>query len=395
MAWRLNESVVRGEIDNREPGRVRGAIWLAGRNESIVLELKGNCLRDVAGCLVAFENLQPRAAEPIHLAAVQRGAAGDITASRKVRVLEHPIQDVPRRIEDGEKPAEHWANAFYLEWFGENDGRVVIESVNYRVTVSAPAWTMSVQAEQAQAAANHDALNEWLGRIAATLSSAQSKDAWTDTSKPRDEFEWEKALRESDELTDQFCRAFNQYADHPNRDELIAREMGWDQDAAASGPHGKLPWEIPDEAFENQAPQTPNPATEGKDWIRDNEGEIHHPLCHAAIIGALAMRCTAQDRGWLEADPAVAEMLFQFQMMSAKLVGALDGLAYDDDPDCGFVVACLKRALHHLHQSMAAQNQAVANGAADREWLKNCRAVMLPLREQILAQMQRFRNHSK
>ena len=34
MAWRIEEQVLRGEIDNRTPGRVIGKIWLFGREEA-------------------------------------------------------------------------------------------------------------------------------------------------------------------------------------------------------------------------------------------------------------------------------------------------------------------------------------------------------------------------
>ena len=39
MAWRIDESVVRGEIDNRVEGRVTGRIWFVGLDEPVELEL--------------------------------------------------------------------------------------------------------------------------------------------------------------------------------------------------------------------------------------------------------------------------------------------------------------------------------------------------------------------
>ena len=54
MAFRIHDSVVRGEIDNRVKGIVRGKIWVEGRSEPVVLELKGNAWPDLAGCLLSF-----------------------------------------------------------------------------------------------------------------------------------------------------------------------------------------------------------------------------------------------------------------------------------------------------------------------------------------------------
>ena len=87
MAFRIHDSVVRGEIDNRVKGIVRGKIWVEGRAEPVVLELQGNAWPDLAGCLLAFTNPQQRVPHP-HLDSlhpIQRGSIGDLTASRKVR----------------------------------------------------------------------------------------------------------------------------------------------------------------------------------------------------------------------------------------------------------------------------------------------------------------------
>lgn len=61
MAWRLRESVVKGEIDNRDRGHVRGSIWLVGRQKPIALDLSGNCLRDLAGRVVSHRIRQRKA----------------------------------------------------------------------------------------------------------------------------------------------------------------------------------------------------------------------------------------------------------------------------------------------------------------------------------------------
>ena len=105
MAFRIHDSVVRGEIDNRVKGVVRGKIWVEGRAEPVVLELKGNAWPDLAGCLLTFTNPQKRIPHPdldsFH--PVQRGTIGDLTASRKVRVFDIPhagsLSDVQTRRE--------------------------------------------------------------------------------------------------------------------------------------------------------------------------------------------------------------------------------------------------------------------------------------------------------
>ena len=72
MAFRIHNSVVRGEIDNRVKGVVRGKIWIAGRPEPVALELAGNAWPDLAGCLLTFSNPLPPIPHPAHCFAESR-----------------------------------------------------------------------------------------------------------------------------------------------------------------------------------------------------------------------------------------------------------------------------------------------------------------------------------
>ena len=153
MAFRIHDSVVRGEIDNRVKGVVRGKIWVEGRAEPVMLELKGNACPDLAGCLLTFTN--PLKRVPHHgldtLHPVQRGTIGDLTASRKVRVFDVPMQEAIGCAPPREKPPEHMANCLYLEWFSEANGRVVIESADYELNISAPEWRMTPEENEQRA----------------------------------------------------------------------------------------------------------------------------------------------------------------------------------------------------------------------------------------------------
>ncbi|MFZ4598841.1 MAG: hypothetical protein ACOYNN_09375, partial [Terrimicrobiaceae bacterium] len=43
-----------------------------------------------------------------------------------------------------------------------------------------------------------------------------------------DEYDWEKFLQEQDRTTEKYFNLLEKFMDHPDRDALIAREMGWD-----------------------------------------------------------------------------------------------------------------------------------------------------------------------
>ncbi len=79
MAFRIHDSVVRGEIDNRVKGIVRGKIWVEGRAEPVVLELKGNAWPDLAGCLLTFTNPQKRSRISISIRCIRFSAAPSAT----------------------------------------------------------------------------------------------------------------------------------------------------------------------------------------------------------------------------------------------------------------------------------------------------------------------------
>src|SRR2546425_1073545 len=118
MAWRIHDSVIRGEIDNREKGRVRGKLWLNGLAKPIALDLEGNACPDLAGCLLKFKN--PAKTFPVRkkprFDPIQRGRIGNLSASQKVRVFTIPEHEALAMIDRGEKPPERMANALYLEW---------------------------------------------------------------------------------------------------------------------------------------------------------------------------------------------------------------------------------------------------------------------------------------
>src|SRR5438105_2756047 len=153
MAFRIHDSVVRGEIDNRIKGLFRGNICVEGRPEPVTLELQVNAHPDLAGCLLTFTNPSKPIPHPHldNLTSVQRGMAGDLTAARKVRVFDLPVEEAYAMLKRKVKPPEHLANSLYLEWFSQSNGRVVIESADYQLTISAPQWQLTAEENEQRA----------------------------------------------------------------------------------------------------------------------------------------------------------------------------------------------------------------------------------------------------
>jgi hypothetical protein len=393
MAWRIHDCVRKGEIDNRRRGHVRGKIWLVGRDEPVTLDLSGNCSRDLAGCVVRFKNPRAKSVpeEHVDLAPKQTGVSGEITASRKIRVFDVPLEEALRLTKEGKAPPEHMGNCFYIEWFSETNGRVVIESTEYKTDISAPGWRLLPNEEQEQIAATHQAMRDWLDRLDESLQQRR-EDFDPDEEKPLDEFGYEKFMRESDARTDKYMELLKKYQGHPDQEKIVAREMGWTwlEEALEADERGALP---PREEIE--VPElVPDSLTEGTDWLCDEEGHIQHPLTKRAFESAMAMWHYCDERGLLgeDGDNDLHEMIFQFQTTGAKIAGALNGLAYDEDlRDGGFIVAALKRALNYLHKSIAAAEKVENKNLLDSERMKSFRGDLFDIREEILSLMKRFR----
>ncbi len=186
MAWRIDEAVIRGEIDNRLRGRVTGRIWFAGRAEPVALDLAGNCWRDLAGRRLEFANPEPQPGLPESFAARQTGSTGDITASRKVKVPDIPLDQIGEYYAARKPFPWHWGNSLYLEWFSARNGRVVIESASYVLKiVGDPAWEMTPEQETEQRKANGEAITGFMNEL--TEAAADEPDEFTEENEGNEE----------------------------------------------------------------------------------------------------------------------------------------------------------------------------------------------------------------
>lgn len=327
MAWRIHDSVIRGEVDNRTKGVVRGRIWLEGRAEPLELELTGNAQADLAGCVLTFSNPLPRIKHP-HLdgfKAEQRGTVGDITASRKVRVMEIPMPEAYLMKKRGEFVPEHMANCLYLEWFSDANGRVVIESADYELTVSAPEWRLTPEEDSQRAEDAAAGFEGFMGKLGAAIEEQQKGQKDPETEE-WDEHDFEKFMKESDARTDKYMELLDKYGDSDEAEERIAREMGWDQEFTPEEAAERREWieemnAAAESALDEPEPE-PDPTREGIDWIRTEDGDIVHPLQHRCFESAIKVWHVVKALGEGKfSDPDVVQFVSEFQITSAKLAG--------------------------------------------------------------------------
>jgi len=397
MAFRLHDSVVRGEIDNRSKGIVRGKIWLEGRPEPVTLELKGNAHSDLAGCLLTFTNPLKRIPHP-HLDSlnlIQRGSIGDLTASRKVRVLDIPLDEADAMLKLEAKPTEQMANSLYLEWFSEANGRVVIESADYELTISAPEWQMTPEEDEERARQAAAGMDGFVQKLTGAIEQHQRGQKnpeieWT-------EHDYEKFLKECDARTDKYGELLDQYGDSDEAEEKIAKEMGWSreltEDEAAEEQKRIEEMNRACEEALNEPPPEPDPHREGIDWIRTEAGDLCHPLQHRCFESGIKFWNQADELGLEKlGDKNLDQFICEFQTTSVKLGGALGGIAngrgYRDN---SFTVAYLKRALDHLHKAQAGLEAVAPKKLLPDKMVSEARKELFEIREGILELMNEFR----
>ncbi|MGF1450523.1 MAG: hypothetical protein ACFB21_00435, partial [Opitutales bacterium] len=150
---------------------------LAGFSEPVTLALSGCPWRDLAGHRLNFTNRKPPVVAEHSLSRRQVGCVGDITASRKVRVPDCSIEEMLRLSKLAQSFPWHWDNSLYLEWYSETNGRVVIETVDYALTVTGEAtWRMTEADEAEQRQRNEAAMARFFEQVAEALEQQERED---------------------------------------------------------------------------------------------------------------------------------------------------------------------------------------------------------------------------
>jgi hypothetical protein len=390
MAWRIHDHVLRGEIDNRVRGRVTGTIWLQGSDIPLSLALEGNCYPDLAGCLLRFENPSPVPLKTAPPAPRQKGAAGDITAARKVRVFDIPFEEAYALIKAGGKPPEHMANSLYLEWYSSLNGRIVVESADYRLEISEPVWRFTA-----------DELAERERRMAEGEDSLVTRIELEDDGEPWDEFRAEQFLRNSDMVGEKYRLLLEKYRDHPDGERIIAHEMGWtwleeELDARQSGEvsGGARANEEAFEGAEDFEETPPDPDREGIDRVHDDGERVIHPVAKRArdlLDPLLDVLKTAGDEH-TPGDEPFFDFVDEFMTVSVKLCAHLGFIARPNlSGDSGLLIAWLKRDLDILNKTLAALAKLDGHPRLSAERQAFYRSELFAVREDVLEIIARLR----
>jgi hypothetical protein len=195
-----------------------------------------------------------------------------------------------------------------------------------------------------------------------------------------DEYQWERFLQQQDGKTEKYMQLLETYLDDPDRDEIIAREMGWTQLLDAND------WSAEVDALLDGTDEDETPmenVTAATEAFEDND------LYRAAFALTIWIDRLFDQNAFLQNDPAAVKLATHAALASAKLAAALSG---DNLDEIGMTIAYLKRALKAITISMEAAAQLRKHaGQISRSQYAVLQQRLFRVRDGIIALMGEYR----
>ncbi len=200
-----------------------------------------------------------------------------------------------------------------------------------------------------------------------------------------DEYQWERFLQQQDRKTEQYFQLFEKYQDHPDRDEIIAREMGWNHsdDDDEDAPD----WLVTDADSEDEPERE-----ESDDESEDEDAELDELQQSPVYMQSMELNrrvfMLVEEREVLKDHPVAVELATRVAICGAKLAAALCG---DDLSEVGMTIAYLKRSLKAANDALGAASRLRKSGLIDDDDLASVTDLLFPIRECIVDMMGEFR----
>jgi hypothetical protein len=170
--------------------------------------------------------------------------------------------------------------------------------------------------------------------------------------------------------------------DDPQRDEIIAREMGWTQLLDAKD------WSAEVDALLDEDPEQEDDL-EPEQGAKSVETFEEHSLYRAAFALTIWIDQLFDQKPLLQNEPAAIKLATHSALASAKLAAALSG---DDVDEIGMTIAYLKRALKAITISMDAAAQLLSEKLITRAQHSVLQQRLFQVRDGIITLMGEYRS---
>lgn len=166
--------------------------------------------------------------------------------------------------------------------------------------------------------------------------------------RPWGEEEWERFLQKSEARSARFGELLETLFEHPDRDAILRREMGWDrhEDPMTDDEDG--------ETAEMLSALNEPPTEEEIEHIRRERDDLEElPAYRRSFDWSIRVfEALKEELGKREGDleELMAQAVCDAQTVAAKIAGG-HGMGYEDESLCGNIVCC-KRALEAAKRSL-------------------------------------------
>ncbi len=200
-----------------------------------------------------------------------------------------------------------------------------------------------------------------------------------------DEYDWERFLQQQDRKTEKYMELLERFIDDPNRDQIIAREMGWYHLLDKDGEKwAESVDSLFDEEFEEDMEDAEASAENGEE-----DGYEVHPLYQASFALTIWIDQLFEELGDAQNKPSAVKLSTHSAVASAKLAAALS----DDDVDeIGMTIAYLKRALKAVMTALEAAVQLRKEVRLSAEQFATLNQRLFQIRDGIILLMGEYRS---
>ncbi len=206
-----------------------------------------------------------------------------------------------------------------------------------------------------------------------------------DSDRAWDEYEWERFLQQQDQKTEKYMELLEKYIDDPQRDEIVAREMGWCHLAEDGGEV----WNEEVESMLTEEDKEEDDVDPTLDLINAcAESFEQHVLYRAAFALTVWIDRLFDSVPALQNDPAAVKLATHAALSAAKLAAALSD---EEAEELGMTIAYLKRSLKAVTVAMDASAQLLTEKSITREQHAALRHRIFQVRDGIVLLMGEFR----